>query len=108
MNFSVIITFDLNYADSSDYRAVDRYLTDNGFEKLSSSGSKMPGNTYLGIIDEKPGNPLGSDLLADAKKVKQSIYRKLKSVMTASGISSTVFVQVSPSDYTTHSCSRPE
>lgn len=106
MQYTVLITFDLNYAESDDYRLVNRYLSDEGFEQLSHKGNKLPSNTYLGVETEIIGNyETESD---GAERVKSRVYKNLKGTMTTSGITSVVFVMVSPKDKTRYSCSQPK
>ena len=105
VDFNVLITFDLNYADSSDYRSVNAYLTQEGFEKLSHKGHKLPSNTYLGTKSEIVGRIETESEVA--KKLKKQIYAALKKSMKGSDLSSVVFVMVSPSYCTSYSCSKP-
>lgn len=105
VDFNILITFDLSYAESSDYRLVNKYLTEKGFEKLSSKGQKLPSNTYLGT--ESVIVKASESVLDAAKDLKNSVYSNLKRNMTNSGMTSVVFVLVSPSESTTYSCSKP-
>ncbi|WP_370611673.1 hypothetical protein [Citrobacter meridianamericanus] len=106
MQYTVLITFDLNYAQSDDYRLVNRYLSDEGFEQLSHKGNKLPSNTYLGTETEMIGvYETESD---GAERVKSRVYTNLKRTMTTSGIASVVFVMVAPKDKTRYSCSQPK
>ncbi|HCU0293740.1 TPA: hypothetical protein OUE56_000605 [Citrobacter sedlakii] len=104
--YTVLITFDLSYAESGDYRAVDNYLSEQGFEKLSHKGNKLPGNTYLGVESEMIGSY--EDEANGAERLKKRIYSNLKRTMEGSGLSSVVFVMVSPADKTKYSCSKPQ
>ncbi|HHD7491081.1 TPA: hypothetical protein ACOVI5_005826 [Klebsiella oxytoca] len=105
VEYNVLITFDLNYADSSDYRAVNAYLSEQGFEALSHRGNKLPSNTYLGTKSETVGRYESE--LDVASNLKKQIYAAIKRNMSGSGLSSVVFVMVSPSHSTSYSCSRP-
>lgn len=105
VDFNVLITFDLNYADSSDYRSVNEYLTEQGFEQLSHKGHKLPSNTYLGTKSEVVG--ISGTESQVANKLKNKIYAAIKKSMNGSGLSSVVFVMVSPSSCTSYSCSKP-
>ncbi|VTP14702.1 hypothetical protein PUATCC27989T_02568 [Phytobacter ursingii] len=106
MQYTVLITFDLNYAQSDDYRLVNKYLSEVGFEQLSHKGNKLPSNTYLGVETEMIG---AYEAESDgAERVKSRVYKSLKRTMTASGISSVVFVMVAPANKTRYSCSQPK
>ncbi|WP_318385831.1 hypothetical protein [Enterobacter sp.] len=105
VDYNVLITFDLSYANSSDYRAVNSYLSEQGFEKLSHKGNQLPGNTYLGTKSEVVGR--FETEIEVAVKLKKQIYAALKKSMNGSGLSSVVFVMVSPSLSTSYSCSKP-
>ncbi|QLJ61172.1 hypothetical protein HP475_15155 [Serratia marcescens] len=103
--YTVLITFDLNYADSSDYRLVNSYLNEKGFEQLSHKGNKLPSNTYLGFQSETIGS---YETEADgAERVKNSVYRQLKNIMSGAGLMNVVFVMVAPKNATRYSCSNP-
>lgn len=109
IKFTVLITFDLNYADSSDYRAVDKYLSERDFERLSQKGDKLPSNIYLGKEEEyvgKVGRLLYVSEADAAKSIKDRTYRNIKNMMKRSDLTSVVFVMVSPEESTFHSCSR--
>lgn len=105
ISYTVLITFDLSYADSSDYRSVNAYLSSEGFEQLSHKGHKLPSNTYLGTETEVVDS---TELIADgAVRVKNRVYKKLKKAMSGSGLQSVAFVMVSPETDTFYSCSKP-
>lgn len=104
--YTVLITFDLSYAESSDYRLVNNYLSEQGFEQLSHKGNKLPSNTYLGVESEMIGSY--EDEVNGAERVKTRIYSNLKRTMKGSGLSSVVFVMVSPENKTRYSCSNPK
>lgn len=105
VDFTVLITFDLSFADSSDYRAVNSFLSDQGFEKLSHKGNKLPSNTYLGCKSEVVGRY--ETELDIATKLKKQIYSSIKNSMKGSGLTSVVFVMVTPAHSTSYSCSKP-
>ncbi|WP_056242297.1 hypothetical protein [Erwinia sp. Leaf53] len=105
IGYTVLVTFDLSYANSSDYRYVNSYLSDNGFEQLSHKNHKLPSNTYLGTETEKVG--AYESVAIGAERVKNRVYRAIKNAMNGGGLNSVVFVMVSPEAETFYSCSRP-
>lgn len=105
VDYTVLITFDLNYADSTDYKYVNKYLSEQGFEKLSHKGHQLPSNTYLGVKSVVKGQ-FETELEA-ASTLKKQVYAAIKRNMNGSGLGSVVFVMVSPSHSTTYSCSKP-
>ncbi|HDS5480423.1 TPA: hypothetical protein QH236_002814 [Serratia liquefaciens] len=106
IEYTVLITFDLNYADSSDYSLVNKYLSEKGFEQLSHKDNKLPSNTYLGSETETISSVESE---ADgAERVKTIVYSGLKRVMSGAGLTSVVFVLVSPKSTTRYSCSNPK
>lgn len=105
VEYTVLVTFDLSYANSGDYRSINNYLSSVGFEQLSHKNHKLPSNTYLGTETEIISS---IELVADgAVRVKDRIYRNIKSAMNGSGLQSVVFVMVSPKADTFYSCSKP-
>ncbi|MFJ5459001.1 hypothetical protein [Pectobacterium sp. CHL-2024] len=105
IDYTVLITFDLSYAESSDYDHVNYYLSNKSFEQLSHKGNELPSNTYLGTESEIIGS---NETVADgAVRVKTRIYNNLKNAMKGIGLQSVVFVMVSPAVDTSYSCSRP-
>ncbi|WP_419963985.1 hypothetical protein [Pantoea vagans] len=105
VEYTVLVTFDLSYADSGDYRSVNNFLSSEGFEPLSHKGHKLPSNTYLGTESAIIGS---NEMVADgAVRVKDSVYRSIKAAMNGSGLQSVVFVMVSPKTDTFYSCSKP-
>lgn len=105
IEYTVLVTFDLNFAKSGDYRNVNNYLSSIGFEQLSHKNHKLPSNTYLGT--ELENVRLTESIAVGSAKVKDRIYRNIKSAMKGSGLQSIVFVMVSPRADTFYSCSRP-
>lgn len=42
VDFNILITFDLNYASSSDYKSINAYLEGKGIEPLSQKVTNYP------------------------------------------------------------------
>lgn len=105
VDFNILITFDLNYASSSDYKSVNAYLEGKGIEPLSQKGYKLPSNTYIGKQSEVVGR-LETELEV-AKKIKNNIFTGLKRNIGGMVVSSVVFVMVTPAHSTSYSCSKP-
>ncbi|MGK3496989.1 hypothetical protein [Citrobacter youngae] len=105
-DYLVLVTFDLNYAKSKDYNAVNAFLESKGFETLSHRGHDLPSNTYLGTENIPL---LGSETTNDgAERLKKKIYSSIKGKMNGDGLQSVVFVMVSPKDGSAYSCSKPK
>ncbi|MCW0316195.1 hypothetical protein NB724_001346 [Pantoea ananatis] len=105
VDYTVLITFDLSYANSSDYDSVNKFLTEKGFEQLSHKGNALPSNTYLGEDNHLIGK--FDSVQEGAEKLKNNIYNSIKRNMNGSGLQSVVFVMVSPKAETSYSCSKP-
>lgn len=105
IDYTVLITFDLHYAKSSDYDNVNKFLTENKYETLSHKGNDLPNNTYLGkityLIDSTQTESDG------AVALKDEVYSSIKRNMKGNGLESVVFVLVAPANVTTYSCSNP-
>lgn len=108
--YTVIVTFDLSYAQRSDYRSINSFLNEKRFKPLSERSNNMPSNTYLGSvnieIDAAGKEPTWAELKAGAAKATKSVYSSISNAMKNSGINITLFVQASPSSGTSSLCTR--
>lgn len=102
--YSVIITFDLNYAERSDYKLINSYLNSIKYLSLSDSyGISMPSNTYIGEVLSEityEGRFTLEILKQEADRLRTNLANSLRNVMRNSGIMSTLYVRVSASEAT--------
>lgn len=109
-DYKVIITFDLSYSKSPDYRLINSYLDEKGFKALTSSGDGLPSNTFTGVVSihlELAGNsPTFAELKSGADKATRNTYESIRKSAEQAGIVITLFVQASLALVTSSRCSR--
>ncbi|OBU07424.1 hypothetical protein [Morganella psychrotolerans] len=107
MDFSVLVTFDLNYCKTPEYRVMERTLTDMNFQTSSDrSGLGLPSNTYLGIIEVPDVEMDVDDIQSGAKGAINYVSTRLRNAIKATGKTGKFYVTAAPKEMTIDYCSR--
>lgn len=107
MKFLVLVTFDLNYCKTPEYRLMEKTLTALQFETSSHrSGLDLPNNTYLGVIEIEGGELNVSEIKKGAEKAVEKISAKLRDAIKGTGKTGKFYVTASPKNMTIDYCSR--
>ncbi|WP_109408836.1 hypothetical protein [Proteus genomosp. 4] len=107
MEFSVLVTFDLNYCKTTEYRVMERTLINLGFETSSDrSGLDLPSNTYLGVVEVADVVLDIDDIKLGAEGAINLISTKLRNAIKAVGKTGKFYVTASPKSMTVDYCSR--
>ncbi|MBP6083527.1 MAG: hypothetical protein KA732_19925 [Providencia sp.] len=107
MKFSILVTFDLNYCKTPEYRLMEKTLTTLQFETSSHrSGLDLPSNTYLGVIEIDGVELNVYKIQQGAKSAVEKISVKLRDAIKGTGKTGKFYVTASPLDMTVDYCSR--
>lgn len=108
MEYSVLVTFDLEFCKSPEYNLMKSVLIDTMKFRTTSkaSGTELPGNTYLGEVSIHLSETTSDSLNRGAREALDKVSNTLRKAAQGANITGKFYAIASPKNLTTDYCSR--